>query len=59
MQLAIPGDETDPWLNYSNFDERMDFHLELVDLLGICSKGKNFLAETFCQRVVPLSVTPY
>ena len=34
--------------NYKNLNVRVNFHLEMVDLLGICSKGKNFLAETFC-----------
>ena len=34
----------------------IEFHLELVDLMGICSKEKNFLGQTFCQRVIPLKV---
>ena len=32
----------------------MQFHLEFVDLLGVCSKGENLVAESFCRRVLPL-----
>ena len=51
------GEEDEMKHSLKDITVRMDFHLELVDLLGICSKGKNFLAETFCQRVIPLDVS--
>ena len=45
--LAVPPDGLpDP----SNVDGDLNYHLELVDLLGMCAKGRNPVTEEYCRR---------
>ena len=45
--FAIPPDGLpDP----TNVDGDLNYHLELVDLLGMCAKGRNPVTEEYCRR---------
>lgn len=45
--------------------ESVRLHLEFVDLIGVCAKGKNIAAELFGAKLLPLEsickiiLTPY
>jgi hypothetical protein len=35
----------------SNVDSELNYHLELVDLLGMCAKGRNEYTEKYCRSL--------
>ena len=35
-------------------EKRLKIHLEFIDLLGLCSKERNYVAEKFCRDHISL-----
>ncbi len=38
-----------------DMEQRLKIHLEFVDLLGLCAKERNYIAERFCRENIPVS----
>lgn len=49
--IAFP-DDFEGFPNEAEINGQLNMHLQMIDLLGLCSKGHNFITESYCRKKI-------